>query len=151
MLCDTVYRFRCDEQRVVPEYLELALNSPSVVSELDKKKSGISDSGISLNHGKVKSTQIMLPNELTDQKNIVDTVSAKMDAISVTNIEIEANFLRTELLRQSILKKAFSGQLVEQDPNDEPASVLLDRIRTEKARHKPKPSKKEARRKVATG
>ena len=36
------------------------------------------------------------------------------------------------VLRQSILKKAFSGQLVAQDPNDEPASVLLDRIKAEK-------------------
>ena len=35
-------------------------------------------------------------------------------------------------LRQSILKKAFAGQLVAQDPNDEPALVLLDRIKVEK-------------------
>ena len=35
-------------------------------------------------------------------------------------------------LRQSILNKAFNGRLVEQDPNDEPASALLDRIRTER-------------------
>lgn len=37
------------------------------------------------------------------------------------------------VLRQSILKKDFSGQLVPQDPNDEPASVLLERIKAEKA------------------
>ena len=35
-------------------------------------------------------------------------------------------------MRQSILKKAFEGKLVEQDPNDEPASILLERIITEK-------------------
>ena len=35
-------------------------------------------------------------------------------------------------LRQSILKKAFSGQLVAQDPSDEPASVLLDQIKAER-------------------
>ena len=38
----------------------------------------------------------------------------------------------SEALRQSILKKAFAGQLVAQDPRDEPASVLLDRIRAER-------------------
>ena len=43
------------------------------------------------------------------------------------------NWLRRHALRQSILKKAFTGQLVPQDPNDEPASILLERIKAEKA------------------
>ena len=41
------------------------------------------------------------------------------------------------LMRQSILKKAFEGKLVEQDPNDEPASVLLERIKAEREKNKP--------------
>lgn len=47
--------------------------------------------------------------------------------------EINNRLMGAETLRQSILKNAFSGQLIEQDPNDEPASVLLERIRAEKA------------------
>jgi len=48
-------------------------------------------------------------------------------------------------LRQSILKKAFSGQLVPQDPHDEPASVLLDKIRAEHEQSdKPKRGRKAA-------
>ena len=39
---------------------------------------------------------------------------------------------RAERLRQSILKRAFSGELVPQDPDDEPASVLLERIRAQR-------------------
>ena len=39
--------------------------------------------------------------------------------------------------RQNILRAAFSGQLIPQDPGDEPASVLLERIRAERATRKP--------------
>ena len=45
---------------------------------------------------------------------------------------IEANLKRAERLRQSILKEAFAGGLVPQDPNDEPASILLERIRKQR-------------------
>jgi len=45
---------------------------------------------------------------------------------------ISQSLHQTSSIRQSILKKAFQGKLVPQDPNDEPASILLERIKAEK-------------------
>ena len=45
---------------------------------------------------------------------------------------VEKSLKSTEQLKQSVLKKAFEGKLVPQDLNDEPASVLLARIKSEK-------------------
>jgi type I restriction enzyme S subunit len=47
----------------------------------------------------------------------------------IVNLQSHA---RTSYLNQSILAKAFRGELVPQDPNDEPASVLLERIKAER-------------------
>ena len=49
---------------------------------------------------------------------------------------IKSELKRAQSLRQSILKPAFEGKLVPQDPNDEPASVLMERIKAEKANSK---------------
>jgi len=70
---------------------------------------------------------------LEEQKNLSEILSKQMSVIIENEQKIEDDLIKAEALRQSILKKAFSGQLVEQDPNDEPASALLERIRAEKA------------------
>ena len=46
---------------------------------------------------------------------------------------LDENLSKAQALKQSILKKAFAGQLVPQDPNDEPAEELLKRIRATQA------------------
>jgi type I restriction enzyme S subunit len=81
---------------------------------------------------------------LAEQKEIV----RRVEALFKTADTLEARYLKAKAhvdkLTQSILAKAFSGELVPQDPNDEPASVLLERIRAEreKTEHKP-PSRKQ--------
>lgn len=50
---------------------------------------------------------------------------------------MEADLKRAARLRQSILKRAFEGRLVAQDPSDEPAEELLARIKAERERNKP--------------
>jgi len=53
-------------------------------------------------------------------------------------------------LRQSILKRAFEGNLVAQDPNDEPASVLLERIKASREQEQPKKKAKKKKKVKAT-
>jgi type I restriction enzyme S subunit len=68
-----------------------------------------------------------------EQQKIVQEVERIISALSDIESSIFINLRQTDRLRQSILKRAFKGKLVPQDPNDELASVLLDRIMAEKA------------------
>jgi type I restriction enzyme S subunit len=69
---------------------------------------------------------------LPEQQEIVRLLDEQFTAIEQNEREIDAALKRSEALRQSILKKAFTGQLVPQVPTDEPASALLQRIRAER-------------------
>jgi type I restriction enzyme S subunit len=64
---------------------------------------------------------------------IVAQVESRLSIIDDAESTINNNLKRAELMRQSILRKAFTGQLVPQDPEDEPAVALLERIREERA------------------
>lgn len=68
---------------------------------------------------------------LIEQQQIVLILSCRVSEVDQLDQAIANSLQQAEALRQSILKKAFSGQLVPQDPHDEPASALLARIHAE--------------------
>ncbi len=70
-----------------------------------------------------------------EQQEITRLLDEKLSICRDCGTAIETELQRAESLRQSILKKAFTGQLVPQDANDEPASALLGRIKAERAVH----------------
>jgi len=84
---------------------------------------------------KIKATLISIP-EILEQQKIVEEIETRLSVADKIEKEIDSNLQKTEQLRQSILKKAFEGKLVPQDPNDEPAEELLKRIKLEKVNAK---------------
>lgn len=70
---------------------------------------------------------------LAEQAKIVSVVSSSLENANALGEHVRFGRLSVGQLNQSILAKAFRGELVPQDPNDEPASVLLERIRAERA------------------
>lgn len=85
----------------------------------------------SLRKGDIEEIPIALPS-LPEQHEIVRLLDEQFEVIERNEREIDAALKRSEALRQSILHRAFTGRLVPQDPADEPASVVLERIRAEK-------------------
>ncbi|MDL2342703.1 restriction endonuclease subunit S [Deinococcus sp. MIMF12] len=84
-----------------------------------------------LSLGIIKEISLPLP-PLPEQTYIVSEVERRLSILDNLEATVSAELKRAEAMRQSVLHRAFTGGLVPQDPADEPASVLLERIQAEK-------------------
>ena len=116
-------------EEVNQKFIGLFFQSPIYRNEISRLSIGININN--LRSANIEAMLIPLP-PLTEQEQIVSELERYLSIADAVEARIASELLRAEHLRQSILKHAFSGKLVPQDPNDEPASVLLEKIRDEK-------------------
>ena len=115
---------------IAPDYVCTFINSRhgrAYIAKVRNQQVGQAN----VNGTKLAAMPIPLP-PLTEQRRIVAEIERRLSVIQQTEATVEASLKRAGRLRQSVLKQAFSGKLVLQDPNDEPAAALLERIRVER-------------------
>lgn len=124
-------RLRVDRALANPTFIQLYLQTAETRARLErlaKSTSGVNN----VNSTQLKSLPLALPN-IDEQQEIVRVVEAAFGWIDRLTSEAASARKLIDHLGQAILAKAFQGELVPQDPRDEPASALLERIRTERA------------------
>jgi len=106
-------------------FLFLAMQTPRFISHLLGEQQGTQLPHIS--GTSIQAFPFPLP-PLAEQEEIVRLAEERLSQVDAAEKTIDAELTRSKKLRQGILKQAFEGRLVPQDPSDEPASILLERI-----------------------
>ena len=137
---DTAFGIEANKERLAPMYLYyfslsfnfLELNQSTTIPSLTKSN--------------LLKINMPLPDTLDEQQEIVNQIEKHFSIIDKLETVVQQSIKESKRLRQSILKQAFEGKLVEQDPNDESASVLLEKIAKAKEEYL-KAQKKQVRKK----
>jgi len=127
-----VYRISPEQEIINSYFMMNALRgSVEVKSQLKEQVRGQTRPGI---NGQILRNLIIPVPSRIEQEEILKRIKVQFDKINQINTILNDLGVTTSLLDQSILTKAFRGELIRQDPNDEPAFVLLERIRAERAK-----------------
>ena len=116
-------------------FLKLAIESPFFITQYQNESQGTTVATLTM----VRMNEYLLPiPPIAEQQRVVSMIEDIMPSINRYEKSQEAldklNAEIFEKLKKSVLQEAIQGKLVPQDPNDEPASILLERIKAEKAR-----------------
>ena len=128
-----IVRFRCKEA-LFNKYLSSFLQADRTIRAYSRKAKATAGQ-FNLTLEICREIDIPLPETLEEQHLIVSEIESRLSVCDKMEESITQSLVQAEALRQSILKKAFEGRLVPQDPNDLPASVLLERIRAEREKN----------------
>ena len=113
----------------IPAYLSCFLNSPLGQEQIFAIEAGVTREG--LNYGQIRRLKIPLA-PLEEQRRIAQLVRELMARNQEARSRLQNVTPLIRQFRQSVLAKAFRGEISERDPNDEPAEKLLERIRQER-------------------
>ncbi|WP_347360834.1 restriction endonuclease subunit S [Vibrio vulnificus] len=125
MVTPDVLKMDVDEQSVERKYLRSYFNSPISTEIIEKLAFGATRLRIDI--AMFKGFPVPLP-PMDEQKEIARLVDQYFAFADTIEAQVKKAQARVDNLTQSILAKAFRGELVPQDPNDEPADKLLERI-----------------------
>lgn len=124
-------RLRVNRKQALPEFVQLWLSAPAqreYIERTAKSTSGVNN----LNADELRSLPVRLP-PIDEQKEIVRQVRSSLAFADRVQAHYDAAVSRAARLTPLVLAKAFRGDLVPQDPNDEPASELLARISAQRS------------------
>jgi len=142
--CDHLIRFFIVSEVVLPEYLFFYFQTQTARQNIEKMM--VTTAGQNtVSQPSMASTPVAIPS-IEEQKEIIKQIDRFFSITDKIEESLDTELINSEKLRQSILKKAFSGKLVPQDPTDESAEKLLQRIKAEKEK-----SAKQIRRKKTKG
>ncbi len=125
-----------DENFVLAKYLQIYLHwnrKELLVSQMK----GMAN--VSLPMNRIADVEVIVPS-MEEQRHIVDLEAKLVEKENEADVVFADQLTQIENLNQAILQEAVQGKLVPQDPNDEPASELLKRIKAEKERFGLKPT-----------
>ncbi|MFI2663999.1 restriction endonuclease subunit S [Micromonospora carbonacea] len=133
---DLVIRVRVNDE-VLPDFVALMLQAPSARRYFRSRAKGLAGSMPKIDQQAIRQFEFMLPSKRR-QTEIVNRFSELSTIVNRVADVVRNSAVKAKRLRASLLAEAFAGQLVPQDPDDEPASELLARIRAERAATIPK-------------
>ena len=126
-------RIRINQTRLNPRFLNYYMASSEARKDIEAKAK--STSGVNnINSKQIAALKIPLP-PLDEQTEIVTRIEAAFAQMETLSRAVTAARARLKLLDRAVLAKAFRGELVPQDTNDEPASELLKRLETQGNAH----------------
>lgn len=122
------YQYNADKIDI--DFLRHFLKSKTFIDALKEQVPGGIKTEIKAKH--ILQLKVAIPSSVKEQRVLVEFLDKQNKTLEKQSSELSHQLSLVKQLRQAFLREAMQGKLVPQDPNDEPASVLLEKIKAEK-------------------